>query len=342
MSLTNAQLSELLAVASEREEAPTKSKALRRASRSAMMWPVEAAALVAAGDRLTTLRSIGPWTAGVVSGWLEDPPEVREPPPIRAGFLTVARAAAILAEHPEMRARADLQMHSLHSDGSATIGEMHRACAERGYEFVALTDHSKGLPIANGMDEDRLAAQGAEIDSINERGAPPRILKAIEMNLSPLGEEDMERPALARLELVLGAFHSKLRMKDDQTERYLSAIRNPTIHVLAHPRGRIFNFRLGLTAEWDTVFAVAETEGVALEIDCNPMRQDLNVKLLRLAAEHRELMFSIGTDAHSTEELEFMTLGVAAAAEAGIPPERILNFWPVERLLERTSRRRTA
>ena len=323
MSLTNSQISELLALESDRQE-DRKAKALRRASRMALEWPVEAAALVADGGSLTDLVSVGPYTAGLMSEWLADPPEVPDPPPLRAGFITLAAARTAMATDPGRVARADLQMHTVASDGNATLEEMVDAC--RRYEFIAITDHTKGLQIAGGMDEEGFAAQGREIDALNEkRSEPPRVLKSMEMNLDPEGNGDMEPEVFAGLDLVLGAFHSKLRLKEDQTARYQAAIRNRTVDVLAHPRCRMFNFRLGLSADWDVVFQTAADEGMALEIDCHPNRQDLNVELLRVAKEY-DVMFSIGTDAHSVDELGFIDIGIGATILAGIPPERVLNL----------------
>lgn len=325
MSLTNAQISELLALESDRQE-DRKAKALRRASRMALEWPVEVAALVADGRSPTELVSVGPYTAGLIAGWLAGPPEVPDPPPLRAGFITLAAARAAMATEPGRVPLGDLQMHTTSSDGNATLEEMVDACGR--YEFIGITDHTKGLPIAGGMDEEGFAAQGRMIDGLNERrGGPPRVLKSMEMNLDPEGNGDMEPEVFAGLDLVLGAFHSKLRLKDDQTARYQAAIRNPAVDVLAHPRCRMFNFRLGLSADWDVVFQTAADEGMVLEIDCHPNRQDLDVELLRVAKDY-DVMFSIGTDAHSVEELAFMDLGVGASILAGIPRERILNLNP--------------
>ena len=142
----------------------------------------------------------------------------------------------------------------------------------------------------------------------------------------------MDPEALARLDLVLGAFHSKLRLTEDQTDRYLAAVRNPTIHVLAHPRCRMYDRRAGLRADWKRVFATAAEAGTAVEIDASPHRQDLDVELLEVARESG-VRISIGTDAHSMRELGYMEFGLAAAIRAGIPKERILNFQPVEEIL---------
>ena len=143
-------------------------------------------------------------------------------------------------------------MHTHWSDGSGSITEMARAGLERGYEYIAITDHSKGLKIAGGIDELALARQGDEIDSWNKANQRTsfRVLRSIEVNLSPQGEGDMDPAALKRLDLVLGSFHSALRKKEDQTDRYLAALRNPEIQILGHPRGRIYNFRFGLKADW--------------------------------------------------------------------------------------------
>jgi DNA polymerase (family 10) len=130
------------------------------------------------------------------------------------------------------------------------------------------------------------------------------------------------------LDLVLGSFHSSLRRSDDQTERYLAALRNPHVHILGHPRGRIYNFRIGLSADWPRVFAEATRLDKALEVDCYPDRQDLNVQLLKLAREHGTRI-SLGTDAHHPWQLEFIQLGLAAILRAKLLPQKIVNFMPI-------------
>jgi histidinol phosphatase-like PHP family hydrolase len=339
LTLSNGQIAELLAGAEEDEDAPHRQRALRRASRAALQWPEEAATIAAEGRALTELRGVGPWIERTITGWLEDPPEEVEPPPLRRGFLTLAEVRAALAGHPEywIGVRGDLQMHTTYSDGRAPLRVMAESAAAYGYEFVAVTDHSKGLPIANGMDEVRLAQEIADIDAVNAerqaRGERLRLLRSLEMNLSPEGDGDMEPDALAALDLVLGAFHSKLRLTEDQTERYLAAVRNPQVHVLAHPRCRMWNRRLGLEADWPRVFEAAVEANTALEIDAHLARQDLNVELLEVAREAR-CWISIGTDAHHPDELRQLEYGLAAAGLAGIPQDRILNFLSVDDLLE--------
>jgi histidinol phosphatase-like PHP family hydrolase len=227
----------------------------------------------------------------------------------------------------EGRLRGDLEMHTAWSDGSASVLEMAEAAKQRGYEFIAITDHSKGLKIAGGIDERALAKQGREIAAANRarqiRGLT--VLRSIEMNLNPRGEGDMDPKSLAKLDIVLGAFHSALRTKEDQTPRYLAALRNRDIQILGHPRGRIFNFRLGLKADWPRVFAEAAKLDKAVEIDSYPDRQDLNLALLKVARKVG-VRISLGTDAHHADQLAFIELGLAAALKARIPADRILNF----------------
>jgi len=171
----------------------------------------------------------------------------RTPPAIRDGFLTLTEARALLAGDPSWSRglKGDLQMHTKWSDGSNSIQEMAEAAELRGYEYIAVTDHSKGLKIAGGIDEAQLLKQEEEIASFNEMlkssDGRIRVLRSIELNLDPFGGGDMSEESLARLDLVLGCFHSALRRKEDQTERYLVALRNPSVHILGHPRGRIYN-----------------------------------------------------------------------------------------------------
>ena len=243
-------------------------------------------------------------------------------------------ARRLLASRPawHRKLRGDLQMHTRWSDGSGTIAEMADAAVTRSYDYIAITDHSKTLKIAGGIDERALKLQGTEIAKVNVALSKSRahltVLRSIEMNLNPRGEGDMSADSLQRLDLVLGSFHSALRTTEDQTERYVAALRNPHIHILGHPRGRIYNFRIGLKADWPRVFAEAARLDKALEIDCYPDRQDLNVELLKVAREHGTRI-SLGTDAHHAWQFEFIDLGLAAALRAKIPSERILNFMPV-------------
>ncbi len=328
--LSNTDIAELLAQQAETETG-IRVRAFRRAARSAFLWPDEVSDLVAQNRSLTELRGIGPFIEKQIKQWMEKPHQAKTVPAIRRGFLSLAEARRLLATQPAWtkNVRGDLQMHTQWSDGSGTVAEMADAAANRSYEYIAITDHSKGLKIAGGIDESELKRQGVEIAGVNaalSKSAPHvTVLRSTEMNLNPRGEGDMSPDSLRSLDLVLGSFHSALRTTADQTGRYLAALRNPHVHVLGHPRGRIYNFRLGLKADWPRVFAEAARLDKALEIDCYPDRQDLNVELLKIARDHGTRI-SLGTDAHHGWQLEFIDLGLAAALRAKISADRIVNF----------------
>ena len=336
--LRNQDIAELLAVQAESAKPPVQ-KALRRASRRAFLWDEEAAEIVREGRALTELTAVGPYVEKIIRGWMAAPPEIPELPGIRKHFLTVPQARETLASKPSWlrELRGDLQMHSVWSDGTGSIAEMAEEADKRGYEYIAVTDHAKGLKIAGGINEEKLAEQATEIAAVNRAlkssGSRLRVLRSIELNLNVAGEGDLEPAALAKLDIVLGCFHSALRKKEDQTPRYLAALRNPDLQILGHPRGRIYNYRLGLGADWARVFGVAAELDKAVEIDSYPDRQDLSGDLLQLA-KAAGCRISLGTDAHGPSQLRFIEFGLAAAARAGIKRERILNFMPREKLLQ--------
>jgi histidinol phosphatase-like PHP family hydrolase len=335
--LSNAAIAELLALSAEEAKMPLQ-KALRRASRKAFMWSEEATSILQGDRSLLELPAVGPHLARLISAWVENPPQVPQPPDIRRGFLTLTDARAELAKNPQFvsAVRGDLQMHTQWSDGSGTIEEMARAAAERAYQYIAITDHSKGLKIAGGINEDQVRKQAEEINAVNDsmraEGLQVRVLRSIELNINPKGEGDMDPSSLRQLDLVLGCFHSSLRTKEDQTERYVAALRNPDIHILGHPRGRIYNYRLGLSADWERVFGVAADLDKAVEIDGYPDRQDLSIDLLKLARK-AGCRISLGTDSHDPLQLRFMEYSLAAASKAGLRRDRILNFLSAEQLL---------
>lgn len=288
--------------------------------------------LAAAGRAFTELRTVGPWIAGRIRDWLEDPPEIPAQPPSRSGWMSLAEARVTIAEHPEWRSavRADLQVHTEETDGAASIEEMAAAAAALGHERIAITDHSRTLRVTRGMDEARLLAQGRAIDALNDRlereGARMRILKGIEMDLTADGKGDMDRDALATLDVVLGAFHSQLRALEDQTERYLRALDDPDIDVLAHPRTKMWNKRNGLAADWRRVAQRAAERGIVLEIDGAADREDLDAATLREMVDVPDLWFAIDTDAHHPDELVFVDIAVATAIRGGVSPERVVNL----------------
>jgi histidinol phosphatase-like PHP family hydrolase len=328
MPLANTDVAELLARAGADADGH-RARAYLAAARTALLWEEEAADLVAQERPLTELERIGPSLARRVREWIERDEPVPEPPAVRRDFSGFAAARRTLAGAPERaRVRGDLQMHTVYSDGAETVADMALEGAARGYDYVAITDHSKGLRVAGGIDEATLAVQAEEIAQVNralsDKGIPLVVLHGLEMNIDLAGEGDMDPAALAGLDLVLGSFHSALRRAEDQTDRYLAALRNPLVDVIGHPRGRKFNNRLGLVADWGAVLEEAAALGKAVETDAFPDRQDLNRDILRIAAD-LDVWVSIGTDAHDTNEMRFVDVGIAAALEAGVPRGRILN-----------------
>jgi putative hydrolase len=338
VAFTNADIAECLALVAN-EYTDHRKSALKKGSRAAFMWDEEAEAVLASGRSLTDLPRIGPWLARLIEGWIEDPPGHPEKSPLRRDFMTMSQALTVLEAAPEWREelKGDLQMHSTYSDGGGAIAEMAAAGDELGHEYISITDHSKGLKIAGGIDEETLARQADEIAEVNDvlagSGSDLRVLRSIEVNLNPQGEVDMDDASLRSLDVVVGSFHSKLRVKEDQTERYLAALRNPYVDILGHPRGRVYNFRLGLTADWPSVFEAAAENDKAIEINCYPDRQDLNRELLEIAAASG-CRLSLGTDSHAPYQLPNIRLGLAAAASVGIDRSRIVNFMGRDELVE--------
>ena len=267
---------------------------------------------------------------------------------LRGTFLSRAQVLAAL-RNPRLQGptrdhyRGDLQMHSTYSDGSQTLRDIIEAGVALGYAFNAVTDHSYGLPIARGVSMERLAKQHKEIDQLNKefRGRF-RLLKGIEANIRADGSVDMTRDELSRIEIVVASPHSGLRGKEDQTTRMVRAVTAPGVHILGHPRGRKYGSRPGVTAKWKTVFAAAAKSGVAIEIDGDPSRQDIDCDLAKTALD-AGCLFALDSDAHATRELgPFTDIAIAHARLAGIPPDRIVNCWSLKALLEWSARRSTA
>src|ERR1043166_4042650 len=215
IEIENSTIAEWLAREAERAEGIL-ARAFRRASRAAFLWPEEARELVRAGRSLTELAAIGPFISRRITQWFDAPPPTVQPPPLRKDFLTLTHARRILARSPLGEARGDLQMHTVWSDGSATVAAMAQAAQSLGYEYIAITDHAKGLKIAGGINETELRQQGVEIGKVNaDLGGKFRVLRSIELNLSPNGAGDMAPDALRELDAVVGSFHSRLRLTDD-------------------------------------------------------------------------------------------------------------------------------
>ena len=257
---------------------------------------------------------------------------------LRLHFLSRAEVRRVLSDRtfagPELQEyRGDLQMHSEWSDGSPTVEEIADACLQRGYQYAAITDHSYGLKIAGGMSMAEAVEQRRAIDAVNARhGTQFRLLQGIEANIDAAGQLDLTNDEAATFDVVLAAPHSRLRKPEDQTHRMLAAIANPRVRILAHPRGRITGSRAGVIANWDAVFASAAQRGVAIEIDGDPARQDLD-HTLAMRARDAGCLFALDSDAHTTAQLAYVETALAHARLAGVSADRIVNCWPLDRLL---------
>jgi histidinol phosphatase-like PHP family hydrolase len=258
---------------------------------------------------------------------------------LRSHFVSRARMRSVVADPALPGPRrseyhGDLQMHSTWSDGSQSLRDIVETGIARRYSFSAVTDHSAGLPIAGGVSAERFAEQRREIVELNrEYRGRFRLLAGVEANIRANGEVDVEASERERFDVVVAAPHSSLRKPDPQTERMLQAVATPGVHILGHPRGRIYGSRPGVTADWPQVFAAAAGHGVAIELDGDPFRQDLDWVLARDALD-AGCLFALDSDAHAVDQWWYAEIAIAHARLAGIPSERIVNCWPLERLLD--------
>jgi len=220
--------------------------------------------------------------------------------------------------------RGDLQMHSTWSDGKNTIETMARACQERGYEYMAITDHSRRVSVAGGLDEDELEEQWKEIDGF-EGDLDIEILRSLEVDILKDGSLDLDDEHLEKLDLVLVSVHSYMDLDGaEQTERIVTAVSHPAVHVLAHPTGRRINERQPYDLDVEAVLEAAREHDVAVELNANPERLDLSDRHVFRARE-LGVPVVISTDAHSTDNLRYMEYGVAQARRGWLEPDDVLN-----------------
>jgi histidinol phosphatase-like PHP family hydrolase len=312
--------------------------------------PLEA--LVDQQGTLPKLRYVGPSSSRVIREVLESAgsptveraiaesgraEEIQRRRALREGFFSRAQVRRLLHDASLGGPAAsdylgDFQMHSQWSDGRETLADLVNGCIARGYRHSAVTDHSAGLRIARGLTADDFRRQHQEIDALNQTlGKSFRLLKGVEGNIRDDGSLDVAN--LEEFDLVLAAPHGKLRGTEDQTERMLRAISVPGVHILAHPRGRKSGARAGIVADWNRVFRAAARLKVAVEIDGDPSRQDLDHTIARDAFD-AGCLFALDSDGHSLDQLNYAETAIVHAKLAGIPKDRIVNCWPLEKLLK--------
>jgi len=258
------------------------------------------------------------------------PPELRE----NCGEIEAA------AEHrlPKLvelaQIRGDLHMHTFESDGRASLDEMADAARARGYEYIAITDHSKALAMANGLDEKRAVAFAQLVRGMDQQDRSLRVFSGLECDIRRDGTMDLEDDALAELDFVIGSVHSYMNLEPaEMTDRFLRALECPHLRAMGHPTGRLLLHREPFPFDFDAVAAEAARRNVYLEINASPERLDLASTLVR-AAKAKGCKFVISTDAHHPNHLDNMTYGVRTARRGGLQADDILNTLPVAKFAE--------
>ncbi len=325
----------------ERAREPTyRVQAFRKAAATVRQLPPGELIRRVADGTLTELAGIGPVTATAISEAADGQTPVYLRRLEATGGSPVAEAGAGL----RAALTGDLHTHSDWSDGGSPIEAMALAARDLGHRYLALTDHSPRLTVANGLSPARLRDQLAVVAALNERfaaeaarGDTPafRILTGIEVDILDDGSVDQEPGLLAQLDVVVASVHSKLRMPSEQmTARMVAAIANPHVDVLGHCTGRLVVGRGRPESQFDPeiVFEACRRFGVAVEVNSRPERLDPPKRLLRLAVE-AGCHLAIDTDAHAPGQLEWQPYGCERAAACGAPADMVVNTWDVDRLL---------
>jgi putative hydrolase len=305
----------------ERASAPTyRVRAFRRAAETVSGLPADELDRLVRQGTLQTLAGIGPATAEVITQ-----AAAGQEPEYLAKLLGGAEPAPASAMRAALR--GDCHTHSTWSDGGSPPAEMAAAARDLGHEWMAMTDHSPRLTVANGLSIERLRQQLELIGELNAEFAPFRILTGIEVDILEDGTLDQRADMLAALDVVVASVHSKLRMPArEMTQRMITAVSNPHVDVLGHCTGRLMVGRGRPESEFDPerVFGACFENGVAVEINCRPERQDPPDRLLRIAAD-MGCQFSIDTDAHAPGQLDWIGSGCVRAEAMGIDPDRVIN-----------------
>jgi DNA polymerase (family X) len=221
--------------------------------------------------------------------------------------------------------RGDLHMHSKWTDGKSTVMQMVRACKERGYQYCAITDHSKSVRVAGGLSAEDFKKQREEIEEAREKVRGITVFTGCEVDILPDGSLDLPDPVLEQLDVIVAAVHSKMDMtQSEMTKRVLKALSHPAVNILAHPTGRLINQREPFAIDLEEVFHAAKEANVAIELNAQPDRLDVN-DVHAFRAREIGVKIAINTDAHSTEQLRFMSYGVDQARRGWLEKRHVLN-----------------
>ncbi|WP_431804644.1 DNA polymerase/3'-5' exonuclease PolX [Halobacillus andaensis] len=257
------------------------------------------------------------------------PPEVRE----ATGEIEAFSESVPLLELKDIK--GDLHMHSTWSDGAQSIREMAQQSKEKGYDYIAITDHSKYLRVANGLDEKRLRMQREEIEKINEEMKDFHIFCGIEMDVLPDGSLDFSDNFLEEMDFVIGSIHSSFSQAENLImKRLRNALENPHVDMIAHPTGRLIGRRSGYRVNVEQLIEGAKETGTILELNANPNRLDLNAEWIRTAQE-QGVEIAINTDAHSYPMLDHMEIGVGTARKGWLQKETVINTMTTNQLKKR-------
>ena len=249
------------------------------------------------------------------------PPEMRED----RGEIALAQANGLPALVTRADIRGDLHVHSDWTDGTASIEAMAKAAQAQGYQYIALTDHSRRVAMTHGLDPARLNKQSREIDRINERLRGLTILKGIEVDILKDGSLDLPDTSLAKLDIVVAAVHSFFDLpREAQTDRMIKAIGNPHVSIIAHPTGRLIGQREPYEIDMERVIAAAHAMGCHLEINAQPERLDLSDLHIH-AAKQAGVRLAISTDAHSTDSFQYIRFGVDQARRGWLTADDVIN-----------------
>ncbi|MGE6259296.1 DNA polymerase/3'-5' exonuclease PolX [Heyndrickxia sporothermodurans] len=229
--------------------------------------------------------------------------------------------------------KGDLHMHTTWSDGAHSIEEMINACREKGYKYMAITDHSKYLKVANGLTVERLKEQKEIIKKLNEKYDDIVILSGIEMDILPDGSLDYDDEVLAELDIVIASIHSSFsQSKSKIMDRLKTALKNPHVDIIAHPTGRLIDRREGYNVDIDLLIELARDTNTVLELNANPNRLDLMAEYVRKAQEN-DVKIVINTDAHNIKNLNYMQYGVGIARKGWIEKNTVINAMESDELL---------
>jgi len=256
------------------------------------------------------------------------PPELRE----NSGEIEAARGGKLPKLITFSDYKGDLQMHTKYTDGAYTIEEMAKAAKNKGYEYIAITDHSKAVRVAGGLKPEELEKEIEEIKKINDKISGITVLAGVEVDILDEGKLDLPDEVLEKCDVVLGAIHSKFGMdREKMTGRIINAFKNKHVNILAHPTGRIIHKRESYQVDMDKVIKAAKQYNIALELNAYPDRLDIDSRYCK-ACKEAGVKVSINTDAHNTMQLDTINYGICTARRGWLEPNDVINTFSLQKL----------